>query len=77
MPPPPSTVVAVAALATAGVFLLAWLRQLRTRDATSVDLLWTLGIGATAGVQAALALEYALATPLLLRWSTPRPASAG
>jgi hypothetical protein len=26
---------------------------------------------------AALALEYALATPLLLRWSTLRPASAG
>ena len=55
MPPPTSTVVAVTALVTAGVFLLAWLRQLRTRDATSVDLLWTLGIGATAGVHSALA----------------------
>jgi hypothetical protein len=30
-----------------------------------------------AATSAALALEYALAMPLLLRWSTPRPARAG
>jgi steroid 5-alpha reductase family enzyme len=49
----------VAAVAVTGVFLLAWLRQLRTRNATSVDVLWTLGIVAMAGLHAAFAEGWA------------------
>ena len=49
-----STLVLSSVLVTTGVFALAWGRQLATRNATSVDLLWTLGIGATACLHAAL-----------------------
>jgi len=42
------TAVSLAGTATLAVFLVAWARQLRTRDATSVDLLWTLGVGGMA-----------------------------
>lgn len=53
MSPAPSTLVLSSALVTTGAFALAWRRQLATRNATSVDLLWTLGIGATACFHAA------------------------
>jgi len=49
-----SSVLAVTAVAAVAVFLAGWARQLRTRDATSVDLLWTLGIAGTASLHAAL-----------------------
>jgi steroid 5-alpha reductase family enzyme len=47
------TAIGLTALGAGLVFALAWVRQLRTRDATSVDLLWTLGIGAAAVFHAA------------------------
>jgi steroid 5-alpha reductase family enzyme len=50
-----STAVVATAVAGAAVFLLAWARQWRTRDATSVDLLWTLGIALAATFHAAVA----------------------
>jgi len=40
------------AAAAALVMALAWLRQRRTRDASLVDLLWTLGVGGAALLQA-------------------------
>lgn len=47
-----STAVAATSASTAACFLAAWARQLRTRDATSVDLLWTLGVALTTGFHA-------------------------
>jgi steroid 5-alpha reductase family enzyme len=52
-----TTAVATTAAAAVAVFLLAWARQLRTRDATSVDLLWTLGLALAAAFHAAVAAE--------------------
>jgi steroid 5-alpha reductase family enzyme len=49
----PSSAVAWSAAGASLAFAGGWLRQLRTRDATSVDLLWTLGIGAAAAFHAA------------------------
>jgi steroid 5-alpha reductase family enzyme len=60
-----STAVLTSAAAAAVVFLLAWARQLRTRDATSVDLLWTLGIALAAGFHALVA-QGSLARRVLL-----------
>ncbi len=42
------TALAVTAFAASLAMLVAWLRQLRTRDATAVDLLWTVGVGLAA-----------------------------
>jgi steroid 5-alpha reductase family enzyme len=47
-----NTAVAASSTAAFAAFLVAWARQLRTRDATSVDVLWTLGIAATTGFHA-------------------------
>jgi len=50
-----STAVAATAAAAGALFLGAWARQLRTRDATSVDVLWTLGVALAAAFHAAVA----------------------
>lgn len=44
----PGTSILVTGLAAALAMGLAWLRQRRTRDASPVDLVWTLGVGAAA-----------------------------
>lgn len=61
-----STAVVTTAAAAAAVFLLAWARQLRTRDATSVDLLWTLGIALTAAFHAVVAEGWLVRRVLLV-----------
>ncbi|HEX6882940.1 MAG TPA: DUF1295 domain-containing protein [Planctomycetota bacterium] len=63
---PATTAVATTAAAAVVVFLLAWVRQLRTRDATSVDLLWTVGLALAAAFHAAVAAEGWLPRRLLL-----------
>lgn len=47
--------VTVTALAASVAMLVAWLRQRSTRDATAVDLVWTVGVGLTAVFHAATA----------------------
>lgn len=50
-----SSAIAATGAAALVLFLLAWGRQLRTRDATSVDLWWTAGIALTATLHAGTA----------------------
>ncbi len=56
-----SITAAVGAIAAAAlaVFLVAWARQVRTRNATSVDVLWTLGLALAATFHAAVAAGWA------------------
>jgi len=63
---PATTAVATTAAAAVVVFLLAWARQLRTRDATSVDVLWTLGLALAAAFHASVAAEGWLPRRILL-----------
>lgn len=73
MPLPSAAVPTVAAVATSVTFALLWLRQRRTRNATSVDAAWALAIGAL-GVAAALlgegsVAQRALAAAIAGAWS--------
>jgi steroid 5-alpha reductase family enzyme len=56
------------------LFSLAWARQLQTRDATSVDLYWTLGIAGTAAFHAVVGAGWPgrrmLLAGLVVVWAT-------